>query len=167
MNQIDTQLKYEAIKTMSHCIEQARCFFNQSFPHPTLSFKLRGRAAGKAYLHLNEVRLNPVLFSENQHEFLTQVIPHEVAHIIVHQLYGKVKPHGKEWQAVMNRVFGLPAQTTHNFQISSVEGKTFEYHCGCTKHLISLRRHNKVIRGQAQYRCKKCQSELKRHQSEC
>jgi SprT protein len=164
MNQIDIQLKYETVKTISHCINRAQDVFKRPFTHPTLNFKLRGRAAGKAYLHLNEIRLNPVLFSENQHEFLTQVIPHEVAHIITHQLYGRVKPHGKEWQAIMNRVFGLPAQTTHNFQVSSVEGKTFEYYCRCTKHLISLRRHNKVIRGQAQYRCKKCQSELKSYQ---
>ena len=56
-------------------------------------------------------------------EFIRQVVPHELAHLIVYQMFGRVKPHGKEWQLVMNEIFKLPAYTCHQFDIKMCKVK--------------------------------------------
>ncbi|MHA2938380.1 SprT family zinc-dependent metalloprotease [Vibrio sp. RC27] len=150
----------QAEQKIQSCIQQANHYFSENYTTPTLSLKLRGKCAGKAYLELWEVRLNPILFHENQNEFLNQVIPHEIAHLIAFKRYGRVRPHGKEWKAIMWDVFQLEPTTTHRFNVSSVQGKRYSYHCGCQSHDLTIRRHNKIVRGQANYLCVRCQQEL-------
>lgn len=127
---------------------------------PTVTYHVRGTKAGAAYPTQNEIRLNPQLLLENPEEFLQQVVPHELAHLLVYQLFGRVKPHGIEWQNMMTGLFGLPAHTCHRFDTSSVQGKTFPYQCGCQIHQLSIRRHQRVQRGSASYFCRKCKQKL-------
>ncbi|QDO82534.1 SprT family zinc-dependent metalloprotease [Shewanella psychropiezotolerans] len=141
---------------------QAETHLKRTFPHPEISFKLRGKSAGTAHLQLNLLRFNSTLLAENHQAFIDQVVPHEICHLLAYQLYGKVKPHGKEWQALMIKVYQLEPATTHTLNTESVSGKTFDYLCDCGNIPLSIRRHNKVIRGETQYRCRCCKQELKR-----
>lgn len=141
------------------CFIEAECFFDRPFKRPEYLFNQRGRSAGSAHLQRNIIKFNPTLYLHNKDEFLKQVVAHEVAHLITYQLYGKVRPHGKEWQNIMMQVFNKPAKTTHNLDISDVIGKQFAYQCLCTTHQLTIRRHNKVLKG-ASYLCRKCRAPL-------
>lgn len=141
------------------CFIEAECFFDRAFERPCYLFNQRGKAAGTAHLQRNLIKINPTLFITNREEFLQQVIPHEVAHLIAFQYYGKVRPHGKEWQRLMTDIFKRPALTTHQFNTQEVEGQKFSYRCLCTTHLLTIRRHNRVLKGN-HYQCKKCKNIL-------
>lgn len=153
-------LHNQVIDKTRECLAQAEARLGQSFSMPTVNFNQRGKVAGSARLQGWEVRFNPVLLAENPAEFLTEVVPHEVAHLLTFKLFGRVKPHGPEWQTMMTQVFGIPARTTHHFDTQSVQGKTFPYTCACCEHQLTVRRHNKVLRQQAIYHCTQCRQPL-------
>lgn len=156
----DKQLLDAANESLHQWLTVANDYFSVVHPKPEINFRLRGKSAGKAYLQLNEIRLNSVLFKENYQAFVNEVIPHEIAHLITFQHFGRVKPHGKEWKFVMSEIFRLPAKTTHQFDITSVAGKIFTYKCACNTHQLSIRRHNNIQKGKAEYRCRRCQAPL-------
>lgn len=97
---------------------------------------------------------------DNQQEFLTEVIPHELCHIIAYQLYGRVKPHGAQWKTLMAGIFDLEGRAGHQMDTRAVAGKTFDYQCQCGVIELTIRRHRQVVRNQRQYRCVRCQSVL-------
>ena len=109
------------------------------------------------------IKFNRTLLLENSDEFIRQVVPHELAHLIVYQVFGRVKPHGQEWKAVMTQLFNLPADTCHQFDVESVQGKMFAYQCECQTHYLTIRRHNRIQRDKIAYLCRKCQGKLVFH----
>jgi len=142
------------------CFDKADAFFKHQFKRSTCNFKQRGRAAGTAHLQKNEVRFNHFMYQQNEDLFLKTVVPHEVAHIIVFQIYGSaVKPHGKEWQAVMLKVYGLYPDRTHTFDTPPPK-QVFLYSCDCQLHEFTKRRHTRVESG-SEYICKRCHSILR------
>ncbi|MGL5948035.1 MAG: SprT family zinc-dependent metalloprotease [Aeromonas sp.] len=146
------------------CWQQAERYFACAFPRAAIRLDVRGRAAGLAYLDRWALRFNPTLYAANQTEFLAHVVPHEVAHLIVHALYrGRVpraRPHGPEWQAVMRQVFDCTPARTHTFSVPKRTMHTVNYHCACQTHALGIRRHNRIVRGEARYLCKQCQQPL-------
>lgn len=143
------------------CMQLAEQHFKRKFEMPVLNYRLRGQKAGVAYLQKNEIRLNRTLLLENTSDFIQQVVPHEAAHLIVYQQFGRVKPHGKEWQFVMKALFHLPAEIYHCFDLNSVTPQNIAYQCQCQIHHLSSHRHQKILNKTAVYLCKKCRSELK------
>ncbi len=57
-----------------------------TLPRPAVWLDLRGKGAGQAHFGRGGLRFNPVLFDENRRAFLVEVVPHEVAHWLVHHL---------------------------------------------------------------------------------
>ncbi|WP_115717280.1 SprT family zinc-dependent metalloprotease [Gallaecimonas mangrovi] len=139
------------------CFVEAERQFGQAFPRPAITLDLRGRSAGQAHMGKKQLRFNRTLYKANQAAFLAEVVPHEVAHWLAWQLYGgRIQPHGKEWQQLMQNLFGLHPKRTHDFDIQE---KTFTYHCHCRQHQLTIRRHNKVLRGE-KYLCRYCKGAL-------
>ena len=149
------------IQKVEQCISHACSYFEQNFTLPKISFNQRGKIAGCARLQINELRFNPILLSDDLDAFLEVVVPHEVCHLLAHSLFGKVRPHGKEWQSLMLELFQVKGQTYHQMDVTKVKGKSFIYQCECGPIELSIRRHNKVIKGEQTYICRKCRSPLR------
>jgi len=139
----------------------ANRYLQRDYALPTILYQQRGTAAGTAWLEKNEIRLNPVLLLENQQPFIDEVVPHELAHILVWQHFGRVAPHGREWKWMMETVLEVSPRRTHQFSVEAVRARTFPYHCGCQAHQLTVRRHNRVLRKEAEYRCTRCGERLK------
>ncbi|MCF2950059.1 SprT family zinc-dependent metalloprotease [Paraglaciecola aquimarina] len=154
------QYQQLVINRVLECIHTASKQLNKAFQPPKISFNQRGKIAGCARLQTNELRFNPVLLKDNHQLFLDEVVPHEVCHLIAFSMFGKVRPHGKEWKSLMKVLFDLDGQTYHKMDVKKVAGKQFVYQCECGPVELSIRRHNKVKRGEQQYTCRRCQSIL-------
>ncbi|WP_044470589.1 SprT family zinc-dependent metalloprotease [Mannheimia massilioguelmaensis] len=153
-------LKMQVQRRLVECLSLANEYFKQEFSMPDISYDVRGMKAGVACLEKNHIKLNRTLLLENPHAFIAQVVPHELAHLIVYLQFGRVKPHGKEWQMVMQELFNLPADTCHQFDVKSVQGQTFAYSCRCQTHQLSIRRHHNIQQKSVVYFCKKCKTKL-------
>ena len=148
------------IQKVEQSINYASSHLEQHFVLPKISFNQRGKIAGCARLQTNELRFNPVLLDDNVNAFLEEVVPHEVCHLLTFKLFGKVRPHGKEWQNLMLELFSLKGRTYHQMDVTKVKGKSFNYRCQCGPIELGIRRHNKLLTGKQIYVCKKCRCPL-------
>ena len=180
-----TELQTEAINKTNYWINFANKKYNLDIEVPLVTFNLRGRTAGKAITKFDmlaleteaNIRYNPVLLEENGEAFLKRTVPHEVAHIIVrnrywgshtkgHTFHNRPKPHGWEWQGIMED-FGLDPKVCHNYNTtnSRVQGKRklskdYTYKCACRTHKITIIRHRRMVQRGTTYFCKKCKAPL-------
>ena len=135
-------------------------------PQPWVRFDLRGRSAGQARLPgrgLAVIRYNPVLLAANTESFIAETVPHEVAHVIAFARYGgRIRPHGAEWQTVME-YFGVAPERCHRYEVSAGDRRAlaqFDYHCDCRTHQLSNIRHRRVLAG-GSYICRRCAAALR------
>lgn len=144
------------------CYQQAETFFKQRFIRPQVSFKLRGQKAGVAHLNQNLLRFNPQLYQNNREHFLKQTVPHEVAHLVAHRLFGgHIRPHGEEWQLIMRGVYELTPDRCHTYEITRRQVSRFIYKCDCVERdfPFSAQRHALVKKGR-RYVCRGCRGTL-------
>lgn len=141
---------------------RAEQVFQRSFELPEIDWGQRGTCAGRASWRQNQISLNSVLLIENRDEFIREIVPHEVAHLINRALHGPmVKPHGSEWRSVMVAL-GQTPNRCHNFDVSNARVRTERRHtcrCKCTSHSVSQRVINRILRG-AIYKCCHCGSAI-------
>ncbi|WP_032621225.1 SprT family zinc-dependent metalloprotease, partial [Pseudomonas avellanae] len=140
------------------CYQQAETFFKRTFKRPVVSFQLRGQKASVAHLHENLLRFNPQLYHENAEDFLRQTVPHEVAHLVAHQLFGgSIQPHGEEWQLIMRGVYELPPNRCHTYAVQRRSVIRYIYRCPCpdSDFPFSSQRHGMVPKGR-RYLCRRC-----------
>lgn len=162
-------LRQQAEAAVRQAEERARNFYGIKLPEAVIDFTLRGRCAGQARVERNGetcLRINQQLLAENLDNFLQQTIPHEVAHLVVNwQVRTKrqrPRPHGPEWQTIMQNCFGLEPQRCHSYQTTParIVPRPFLYSCNCREHLLTSIMHNRISRSY-QALCKACRTPLK------
>jgi SprT protein len=156
------------------CINKASELFDLDDKAVDIHFNLKGRAAGMYRVkkgngllfsrRLREIRYNPYIFSKYFDDNIATTVPHEVAHFVTDIIYGlkNIKPHGKEWKAVMH-AFGADASVTASYDLTGIPQKrmsSYTYRCDCREHQLSSIRHNKIIKNRCQYYCNYCKQTL-------
>lgn len=137
-----------------------------NYPLPEIRYDLKGKAAGMAYLQLWKIRINAAMLLDNSVAFIDEVIPHELAHLIVYRYFtlGKrsqeCKPHGIEWQYVMSEIFKLKPKRTHQFKTPKRVVKRFSYMCPCREHFLTGIKHNRIESGERYYNCTQCKGRV-------
>ncbi len=144
----------------------AEDLLGRRFSRIPVLFDLSGRAAGmfKVARGAPCIRYNPWIFAKYFEENLRGTVPHEVAHYIVHALHPRrrVRPHGAEWQALME-AFGADPGVTFSLDLEGVptrRQRTHPYRCPCREHRLSTTRHNRSRSGRGQYLCRYCNGRL-------
>lgn len=162
---IDSLIQQAEQQTLA-LLNQAENQFGIRLPLSGVHFDLRGKTAGMAVFPPRGkpyIRYNPELLLHNRDNFISQTLPHEVAHLVARSLFGaKIRPHGHEWKLVME-FFGADPSRCHNYELADIpmrKIRRFTYSCGCRQHQLSTIRHNRILKGQT-YLCKRCGESLR------
>ena len=144
-------LKNRVEEKIAECLCKAEeVFRDRTFPMIPVRYDLRGVVAGQ-FCHRpagDYFRLNETLLKENTDEYIDErTVPHEVAHYIVRKVFPGARSHGRRWQDVMSKIFGLDSSRCHNYDVTrSRVGKVYVWNCGCTDHQFGARKHNNIAR---------------------
>jgi len=164
-----TDLQQQADTTVRQAETRVRNYYSIALPEASIDFSLRGRCAGQAGVTRNgqtSLRINQQLLAENLDDFLRHTIPHEVAHLVVNWKTRKKRrrprPHGPEWQAVMQECFGLEPVRCHDYVTTParVVPRNYLYTCSCREHHLTSIMHNRISNSY-QALCKACRTPLK------
>lgn len=168
---ITPEQQQQVIDRVAHTLQQSEQHFNHTFKPIEIRFDLRGQVSGMYVVTRRQryLRFNPFIFSKYFEDNLASTVPHEVAHYVSDVLFGlkNIRPHGKEWQAIMHKL-GAEPRVRGDYDLSGIPVKRqrrFTYICDCMSHQITTVRHNKITAGKAHYFCKKCHSLLSQAQT--
>jgi len=162
-------LKETIVAKVHECLDKAHTHWpHETFKFPNIRFDKRGQVAGTANGSKWELNFNMVLCEENTKHFIAQTVPHEVAHLLDHQVYDSHAPrydrmgrrmkrasHGVNWKRCM-KVLGVPAIRCHDYDVTNAKvrkSKTFKYECSGCRTVLELGavRHKKQQSGQRSY----------------
>lgn len=138
-------------------VDLANRHFGTSIPYPAITCSLKRSCAGRA--GMERIKLHE-RFIMTEGDYIHQVVGHEVAHYIVLNIWGRgVRPHGRQWQAVMG-LFGLTPLVRHGYDVSFV--RPYVYACGCSQtHRLSARVHGNIRGRRRRYLCADCGKDLR------
>lgn len=121
-------LQARVVAKIKECIALAEAHYGRKFKMPTISYDLRGGAAGRAIFRKWHIQMHPgyLLNADTQENMINNTGPHEMAHLIDFAVYPETKEtdiqwthrgyrrtkrelHGPTWREVM-AVIGVPYQ---------------------------------------------------------
>lgn len=147
---------------LDECIGRLPKNYRDQLQRPVISYfrnsPTAGRARGKRHLELNQD-----LLEQDQDETLMETLPHELAHLLVHQTCDyPTKPHGREWQYFME-LLGCDTTVCHRMEQPDLVRKKqhrHAYECSCMIHKVSSTKHNQMLFKGRGRKCTRCGSEL-------
>jgi SprT protein len=136
-----------------------------NFAKPEIRVNARLRTTGGRSLSTeNWIDFNPHLFADNEREFITDFLPHELAHNIADRLFNERCQHGEKWVYVGTMLTGKILNVKHSLDVSALKrpkAVTIPFACK-SKHIIydfTPQRMAWVRKGKF-YLCGTCKSRL-------
>lgn len=131
------------------------------------SSRMLGRTKSDIRKSAGNISINYEAFCQNKNLYIQKILSHEFAHIITYLLYGKVRPHGREFKYICSVLFpdevdiGLSTYKDSDFLLKTKRAyKKYLYRCSCQKVYLTSIRHNKILKKRVSYFCKNCKCEL-------
>jgi len=149
--------KGQIVAQVKHFVDLGNSKLNTDLVLPNVIFKKRGTCGGTARYagrFGSELNFNQGLAVDNFDEYMNDVVPHEVAHLLKEHVYGTRRgrlysAHGAHWRNVM-RTLGVNPQRCHTMDVSKVTTRRpqnkFIYICSnCNEELLVGPKHHKKI----------------------
>jgi len=165
-----SELKLQAVETIQKYVKQGNLLFATNMNAPNVDFSLRGRVGGIYSSKSHSIKINMVLLEENTEDYLSQTIPHEVAHAFQRHIYGSIQfgkrimPHGYEWKRIMQK-FGKDPKRCHTYDTENARvrkiARDYEYVCDCMTHNLTALMHKKISIQNKPYKCLKCKTRIR------
>lgn len=157
MDHLEAQVEEELMELVLNLPEH----IYKKLPKIEVHYFSNSPTAGKS--RGRRIYLNRDLLRSHTAEQIYDTLPHELAHCIVRYThYHRCKPHGAEWQDVM-QLLGREPTVCHRMEqpnLKRKKQKRHAYECGCTIHRVTTAKHHKmVIKGQVR-RCNRCKGTL-------
>lgn len=164
METLQEQIRQEAIKWY----EKGLIDFPQKRHEIEFDFNLKGMTAGQAVTKgTGEVilRFNMELAEQNADEFLSETVPHEVAHIIANIHYKENCGHGYLWQHVMLTWKKNPMRC-HDYSIENVTRRNtrgYKWECVRCGKVFSVGKNldGKIKAKPMAYHCNSCNGNIR------
>jgi SprT protein len=140
-----------------------------TFPKVPIDFSLKGTCAGQAVYARGgkpvKMRFNLALAERHLDAFLSSTVPHEMAHVLQFMANSRSKPHGSEWDHFCKVLTGSTLPRCHRYNTAGIKRtrnvKKYYYECSCRTFKLSSIKHNRVVRGESEFRCPKCEGKLR------
>lgn len=163
---MNNDLKQRVLDKVNECASQIEKLYGIKMPEIKIRFDINSaRVAGLARLRLNEVRFNPHFLEKYAEAFIARTVPHEVAHLGVHQVWSQKShfgnrhpaPHGLEWKTMMRRLGADPSRCHDYVADVNIGRKKASFHYTCTvcskNYTVGPKIHNNMQLGIRKYRC--------------
>jgi predicted SprT family Zn-dependent metalloprotease len=95
-----------------HTLSQVYDLADKRMPRINLNRRLK-TTAGNCQLLLRVVNLSVEIFEHNPQGIVSEIVPHEVAHMVAYDVFGDTA-HGEGWQSVMFAL-GLEPVVLHSY----------------------------------------------------
>lgn len=158
-----SDIKNKILKTIEQFAEVAKNK-GYEFPNCVVDFSLTGTTAGYAFRRVAKMRFNLALAERNEQAFLSDTVPHEMAHILQFKHYPNSKPHGGEWKYFCRVLTGAEMPRCHDYDVTGIKRtrnvKKYAISCGCMQHVVSQTIINRIKSGRI-YTCVLCKGVIK------
>lgn len=142
--------------------QKAEAIYNRKFKRPIIKANIQFRSgiAGQAVYTNWTLRINPNLYRKYPAQMLEVTIPHEVAHLVSAEMYGKEGVgHGPRWKSVMIAL-GQKPDRCHKMLVPAAKTKAV-YGCqNCEKQILTSRKGHFMAMNGAKFKPCKCKGEF-------
>ena len=157
---MNIEQKNQVVHRCTEVIRKAESLYNFKFGAVAISFKLKGRCAGRAIgRNLStatpsfEIQLNLEALELDWNNMMDDTIPHEIAHLVCFKFPKLGNHHNRGWARVCIALGG-DGSRTHSLKLTpGRKTRKFLYLADCgTEVTLSSVIHNKLQRGQQNFR---------------